>query len=237
MADSQISRVLVPCFVIQLNQQQFITDDNILGQVLNVPCRDSFVDEVLYWGVPVKDEGMFTAIQWILATGTNAAQPTFDSFLVQRIRDKLSNFTWWVYVLTKNDFKNSCNSCGCDDFIPMPGITGNFLPQIAPCQKLCAIQNDSGAYGAIFGLPTLPAGEVYFPFGSYNNVSLFAASGSGYASISALLAFMNLHWTNIGSPNVTFVWTASGDGLTLTATGGNIYDNLCVVVEPIVPSP
>ena len=238
MAESQISRVEIPCLVIQLNNQQFITDDNIFGQVRLVPCKDSLIDEVLYWGVPVKNTGMFTTIQWILRNGSDYDQPTFDSFLVQRVRDKLTNYTWWIYVENGNNFKNSCNTCCGADVVPMPGVDGSFMPQIAPCQQVCDIVNGGGQYQAIFGLPVLPVGQKYFPYGSYNNVKLFSnASGSGYSTISALLSYMNANSVNIGSPAVTITWTASGDGLTLIGTGFNKYDEICVVVESIVPSP
>src|SRR5580765_7858359 len=199
MADSQISRVLIPCFVVQLNNQQLISEDGAIGKVENVPCRDSLVDEVLYWCSPVKDEGIFDALQFRLAIYPNADKPTFDSFLVQRIRDKLTNYTWWVYVLTVNDFKNSCNSCCGDAAIPMPGVNGDFHPVFAPCQTLCA-ENNSDQLEGVFGIPTLGAGQQYYPYGSYDNVALPSAPTS-YASIAALLVFLNAHWTNVGSPN------------------------------------
>jgi len=103
---------------------------------LNVPCKDSIVDEDLYWCSPVSDEGIFSALQFRLALGSNVTQPTVDSFYVQRVRDKLTNYTWWIYVLTKNDFKNSCNTCCGASTIAMPGIDGSFNPIIAPCQLI-----------------------------------------------------------------------------------------------------
>lgn len=239
MPDSQIATILIPCLVIQENNQQFITDNTITGKVLNVPCRDVFVDEVLYWGVPVKGDGMFTTIQWILATGSDAAQPTFDSFLVQRIRDKDSNYTWWVYVLNKDNFKNSCATCCGVAAVPMPGVNGSFMPTIAPCQVACIVNGD-GDYYEVYGLPVLPDGETYFPVGSYNNVELFAdASGSGYATVGALITYLDSKTTGLGpaSPAVTITWSASGDGLTLIATGMNLGDSLCILIESIVPSP
>lgn len=234
MPDSQNSGagILIPAFVIQMNNQQFITD-GVIGHVENVPCRNVFVDEVLYWASPVKDEGIFSAIEFRLVNGDNIAKPTYDSFLVQRIRDKLSNYTWWVYVNTANDFKNSCNTCCGAASIPMPGITGDFNPVIAPCQTLCA-ENADGDLEGVFGLPTLSGSQQYYPYGSYDNVAL-SSSGSSFASIAALLVYLNANWTNVGSPNTTFVWTASGT--TLIATGGIAGHQLCVTVLAIAPSP
>lgn len=239
MADSQIATIVIPCLVIQENNQQFITDNTITGKVLNVPCRDVFIDEVLYWGVPVKGDGMFTAIQWILATGSDATQPTFDSFLVQRIRDKQSNYTWWVYVENNNNFKNSCSTCCGEAATPMPGVDGSFMPTIAPCQAACVL-NDDGDYQNVYGLPVLQGSETYFPVGSYNNDELFEdASGSGYPTVADLLAYMNSRTAALGpgSPPVTITWTASGDDLTLFATGMNELDSLCILIENIIPSP
>lgn len=234
MADSQISTVVIPCLCVQMNNQQFISPEGVIGAIENVPCRASLIEEVLYWCSPVKDEGIFDALQFRLAIGDNLAQPTFDSFLVQRIEDKLTNYTWWVYVLTKNDFKNSCNSCCGDTTVPMPGVNGSFNPVIAPCQTICA-ENSDGDVEVVFGLPSKPVGFNYFPTGSYNNNSLTAAAAAGYATTGALLTFLNTNWTNIGSPNVTFVWSVSGDGLTLIATGGNAGDELCVTAN-LVPA-
>ncbi len=237
MPDSQIATIVVPALVIQLNNQQFITDNTITGQVLNVPCRDVFIDEVLYWGVPVKGDGMFTTIQWILATGSDSTKPTFDSFLVQRIRDKDSNYTWWVYVENKNNFKNSCATCCGDAAVPMPGVNGSFIPTIAPCQVACVV-NDDGDYETVYGLPSLSGTETYYPIGSYNNEELFEdANANGYANISLLLSYLDSKTSNIGSPAVTITWSASSDLLTLVATGMNELDSLCILIEPILPSP
>ena len=239
MAESQISRVLIPCLAIQLKNTQFIYDDNVVGKILNVPCRDSFVDELLYWFVPIKDDGIFTGLQIIPADANNpvGSPPTFDSILTQRIRDKLSNSTWWVYVdgdTPGDQFKTSCNTCCGADAIPMPGTTGGFKIEIAPCQAICDSTDANGNYISTFGLPTLESSPptVYFPYGSYNNVALTAASSSGYATVGDLLTFLN--GTSLWN---TFVWTASADNLTLVATGGSLGDSLCVEVLAVTPSP
>lgn len=223
----QIATVLIPCYVVQMNDQIFITDDQVVGQILEVPCRNALIDDVPFWAVPVKDFGVFTTLDYILATGANVNPPTFDSFLVTRVRDKLSGYAWWIYG-TKADFITSCSTCCDSPAIPMPGTSGTFVIRIQPCQDVC-LQNPIGTFYTIWGLPTLLPGQHYFPFGSYNNAPLFPGAGNGYATISALLAFMNLRWT-------PFVWTASTDGLTLTATGGSLGDNLCVTVVALTPS-
>lgn len=220
---AQISNILIPCFCVQLNNQQFVSDSGVIGKVLNVPCKEMLLEEDLYWCTPVKDHGIFSQLQFRLALGENTAIPTFDSFLVQRVKDKLSNFTWWIYVTSANDFANSANTVSTQASIPMPGTTaGSFVPVIAPCQKLCSLSSTNSAIGAVFGLPVPTGVQKYYPVGGYNNTALSNAA-TGYATVSALLSYMNSNWTG-------FVWTASADNLTLIATGGFAEDTLCVTV-------
>lgn len=226
MAD-QIATVLIPCYVVQMNNQLFVLDDEVIGQVLEVPCRNSLIDDVPYWAVPVKDAGIFTDLDYILAADDNVLQPSFDSFLVVRVRDKLSGNAWWVYG-TKGDFINSCSTCCDDDPIPMPGTSGTFVIRIQPCQDVC-VKTVSGDFQTVWGLPSLLGTQHYFPFGSLNNAPLFPGAGNGYATVALLLTFLNAHWT-------PFVWTATPDNLTLFATGGALGDSLCVTIVPLLPS-
>ena len=66
-------------------------------------------------------QGIFTGLDFELKEGNYLAQPTFDSFSVFRIRDKISNNYWIIYG-TKADLIASCSTC-CDGStpIPMPG--------------------------------------------------------------------------------------------------------------------
>lgn len=233
---AQISTVQIPCWVVQENNEQFLNGDEITGKQIQVPCRNVLLDE--WWAVPVKDAGIFTVLEFI-PTEDNyqvpVTQPTYDSFRVVRARDKFSGYAWWIYG-TEDDFVTSCSTC-CDETpTPMPG-DDVFPILIAPCQDFCEITNDDGDFQAIFGLPSLSAGKVYFPYGSYNNVALTTASTSGYANVAALLSFLNTNWTNLGSPSQTITWTATADNLTLIATGGNDGDSICVSVIAITPSP
>lgn len=231
MADSQIATILIPALVIQLNNQKFIENEEVIGQTLDVPCRNVIIDEIGYWAVPVKDYGVFTTLQYILKRENgliDVPKPTFDSFSIFWVRDKLAGFTWWIYG-TRDQFLNSCNTCCGAGAVPMPGIDGGFLPMIAPCQNLCDIRNGTGQYQSIWGLPTLVGSETYFPYGSYNNVAFPTASGAGYATVTLLLAYLNATWNQ-------FVWTATPDNKTLIATGGSLNDSVCVVVTMIGPS-
>lgn len=237
MADPQIGTVLVPCLVIQYNNQQFIQGDQIVGQTLDVPCRNVIPDEIGYWGVPVKDDGVFEVIQWILMVdqkGLAVPPPTFDSFQAFRVRDKNSGNTWWIYG-TQPQFISACSTCCGVAAIPMPGIDGQVVLSIAPCQLLCDITNSSGAYQAIMGIPNVLGPDTFFPFGSFNNTAFPTASGAGYATVALLLTYLNANYTNTGGSGA-LVWTASADGLTLIMTGGKKGDSVCVVIARIGPS-
>ncbi len=233
VSTTQIGTVTVPALVISFNGVLF-TDgskgydgDNVIGKVLDVPCRDILFDNSDSWGIPVKDSGIFTGMDFELKNGVYLAQPTYDSIPVFRIRDTKSD-TYWIVYGTKADLIASCSTC-CDGTtpIPMPMVSG-FLERIAPCQAL-DITNDAGAYYMPFGVPTLGVGETFFPYGSYNNVALTAASSAGYANITTLLAFMNTNWN-------TFVWTKSADNLTIIGTGGVKDASLCVNIIAVTPS-
>jgi hypothetical protein len=230
---SLIPNALVPCYVVQLNNTQFIEGWSIVGRILDVPCKNDFIDDPDYWMVPIEDDGILTVLQPIPVAESPTA-PTVDSFPVFRVRDKLSGYAWWVYG-THADFTESCATCCGSSAVPMPTPPGGQI-NVAPCNQICET-NAAGQNITVSALPYLPAGESYFPYGSYNGVELPAASGVGYSTPAALLAFLNASWTNQGSPVATFVWTLSSDGMTLTATGGFSGDELCFVVVAIVPSP
>lgn len=224
----------IPCLVVQLNNTQFIEGNSVVGRVLNVPCKNDFIDDPDWWAVPIKDDGIFVRFEPIpVASFPFGAPPTFDSFPVMRVRDKLSGYTWWIYG-TQNDFLASCASCCGSGAVPMPGTpgAGSVSINIAPCSYVCA-QNAAGQFITVSALPALEGSEVYYPYGSYNGVPLPTASGAGYATPSLLLTYLNATWTNQGSPVAHFVWSLSPDSLTLIATGGYNGDELCFVIGTV----
>ena len=239
--EPQIATLLIPCYVVQKNMQIFLTDDNIVGQILKVPCRNVIIADVAMWAVPVKDAQIFTTLYYtpVLDNGQKPVpQPTYDSFMVLRIQDKLSDDIWWVYVTTAQDFVNACSTCCGNSAILMPLTSGGQVIQIAPCDGLC-LQNAAGQYYTNWGIPYLPYGYTYFPYGSFNNVPLTAAPAHGFPTLTGLMNFLNSTWSNTGSPNANITWTLSPDNLTLIATEtgyGTGSDNLCVNVLAINPS-
>lgn len=226
---AQIFTVTVPAYVVSLNNVTFINNANtetVVGKIINVPCRDILYDNTDRWAIPIKDHGIFTGLDFEYKKGSFLAQPTYDSFGVFRIRDTKSSFEWMIYGV-QNDLILSCATC-CDGTpVPMPMPPGSQL-MFAPCQPVY-LTNTNGIPYMVFGIPTLGAGQTYFPYGSFNNVAYPTASSAGYSTISALLVFLNANFT-------PYTWTASGDGLTLFATGGAIGDVPCVSVIAINPS-
>lgn len=225
-----IAQVTVEALVVCRNSVQFTLTsepDTIVGKVMQVPCRDIRYDYQNMWAVPIKDSGIFTGCNFVLKANNNVAQPTFDSFTVFRIEDKLTNDFWFVYGTT-DDLTTSCNTCCGDDAIAMPHVDNVVIERIAPTETIDLL-NDSDDPYMVFGLPSLGAGQTYFPYGSLNNVALANANAAGYANTTTLLSFLNSNWTG-------FVWTVTADHLTLIATGGTTGDILGVNVIPIIPS-
>lgn len=232
---TQIGTVTVPALVTTLNGVLFTNGvngyngDEVIGKVIPVPCRDILYDNTDRWGVPVKDAGIFTGIDYVYKRGIYAVNPpTVDSFPAFRIYDTKSTYEWFIYG-TKADLIASCSTCCDDNTIEMPGTDPQFSLRIAPCQ-IVDLTNTNGNPYMVFGVPTLDATYNYYPYGTYNNVNFPSASATGYANTTLLLAFLNANFT-------PYVWTLSTDNLTLTATGGSIGDSLCVNIIQISESP
>ena len=233
---NQISTITIPCLVIALNNTEFYdnTGYGSLGRVLQVQCRDVFYDNTDAWAIPQTDGGIFTGFTFIHKAGDFVNQPTYDSFTVFRIRDKFSDSWWWIYG-TQQDFLASCATCCGEGAVPMPGVSGVDIA-IAPCNELCDAIDDDGNFFETVGLPTLGAGQTYFPFGSYNNIAFPDADAGGYATPTLLLNFLNSDWDSAGSPAIDVTWVNNGNGtFTATFTNGELLDNFCVLIVPITP--
>lgn len=229
--NAQISTITIPALVIAFNHVQFIDQDLVVGKIIDVPCRDILFDNTDSWSIPIKDSGIFTGLDFELKIVVDSdidytPQPTVDSFTVFRIRDKNSYNEWIIYG-TKEDLLNSCATCCGGSPVPMPGTTDGFSLRIAPCQ-LVDITNEDGDPYMVFGLPTLPVGANYFPYGTRNNANLPPASATGYPDKTSLLAFLNSNWT-------PYVWTIDAND-DVFATGGVLGDSLCVNFVTILPS-
>lgn len=234
-----IATVSIPCAVVQQKNTVFVEDGQILPQIKNVPCREVDVDDVNYWATPVKDFGIFTSLKFTPQTdefGNAVPVPSFDSFSVFRVRDKLKSNDWWYIVGDIDNFYASCQTCCGDDFQPMP-CTPNYdaspggdgcPPLVVPCQQICDSTNPDGDFISIFAAPALGAGQHYQGDAAYNNEELDEITA---ANINDLITQMNTHWGTVGSPAATFVWTHTG--LTITGTGGFDGDEICVLIQAV----
>jgi hypothetical protein len=239
----QIATITIPCLVLRLNNIDFINygGELVVGRVLQVPCRNVLFDNTDGWAIPIKDNGIFTAFEMVHKAGDFLSQPTFDSIPVFRVEDKLSNSWWWIYGNKANFLQSSSTCCG-DSPIPMPGTSSSVDLLVAPCQTLDNTYVDtSGNRKAVFALEALGAGQKYYPYGGYNNVTFTAGSSSGY-DLAGLEAFLQVSWSSPStSPAVTIAWAFVTDSngittVTATVTGSTWGDQLCVNFSLIAPS-
>lgn len=231
MADN-IGTIYIPAPVLQLKDTQFIQDGVIVPQYLEVPCRSQFIDLYQYWAVPTKDNGIFTGL-WMQPafTETNQAiaQPSYDSFKVLRIRDKDSDYSWYL-MCTLTQYTAACNTCCGSAFTPIPFPT---VPVIAPCEILCDAINTDGNYFVVFAAP--PEGDNYIINGSYDNeqIAQFTAT-----TLDNLVTQLNTHFGTIASPATTIVWTRSGITIIGTVQGGlGLGISLCLKINSGDTSP
>lgn len=216
MADN-IGTVYIPAPVIQLKDTQFLEDGAIVPQVLEVPCRSVHIDIGQYWAIPTKDNGIFSGWWYqpaATSTGVPVAAPTFDSFSVLRIRDKLSDYTWWI-LATVTSYTRACNTCCGSAFTP---ITYS-VPIIAPCEIVCDAIDGDGNYFLTFAAPDLPAGYEYVINGSQDGFALPELTAS---SLDDILTQLNANYDEVGdfSPQVIIQWTRSGNTIIGTLQDG-----------------
>lgn len=240
----------ITALVIQKNSSVFISENGIsaeksgseevttgLGAQMEIPCPDSSGGGVIdgdFWAVPV-NEGLPAGFnyQGYNLADASATAPTPSSFAVVKISSRLSSDSWYV-LGTSADYIASCAVCCGDSPVPMP--TDDDLPLQPGCQLMCQYNNGTDQqYFATLGLPALTGNKRYFPYGYFNGEALPAASASGYATVAALLTFLNTAvtgWAAVGT------WTATVDELTLiaTQTDGPGTDELCAAVAAINPS-
>jgi len=233
MAVSNIPHKLVPAPVIGVKNFLFIEEGQLNPQYRNIPCEQEFVDYVQYWAVPAKDAGIFTNLAFTPQQddfGNAIAKPTYDSFQVLRVRDKISHYVWWLPV-TIDQFTASCATCCGTAFTPIAIPT---LPIISPCQAVCNAVNDLGQYYSIWAAEVLPAAHHYVANGGYNDGQFVPLTAS---SIGALLTAMNANWRYVGddSPPAEITWTRDEYTIFGTVTsGGSEDDTICLVIQ-VVP--
>src|ERR1700744_4238562 len=140
--------------VIQLNSHLYKCDGGLgdIGEVQDISCNPQ-QDDAEYWAIPQKDEGIFTRLDFQLIS-QQPTQPTYDSFRVFRISDKLNGYITWI-LGTFDDYRQACQVCCGDAAYPMPTAT----PAISPCQTLCETDGNGNTF-EVFALPTLAVGQT-----------------------------------------------------------------------------
>jgi hypothetical protein len=113
----------------------------------------------------------------------------------------------------------------------MFAVDPTIFPKLIVPQTTVYLLDDSGIPYVIFSLPTLGAGQKYFPEGIFNNTFMTAASSSGYTTPANLLTFLNSNWSALGTNTVT--WSLSSDNLTLFAKGLTLGDNIGAFVSVV----
>lgn len=255
-----VGGVAVPCLVLEKNRVKFFTQNTttvhnqpLVGKVLQIDCRNIEVDSTGdAWCYPIKDGGVFTGFEFIpkawdyQTNDYSVTPPTYDSLtcfrVIDRIIEEADKIEYYIYG-SRADFANSCYTC-CPQqnpvYTPMPGTnadgTRNFTWRVAPIVELGNVTNASGNIVSYWGLPTLPVGYNYFPFGSYNNIPFPAASATGYATTNLLLTWLNANAHSVGSPSTPLLtWTivSNNSGGLLVATGGNSGDIIGLQVIPV----
>lgn len=233
----------IPALVIKHNNDVYLSDDLVIGVTQDIPTPGAggTIDGD-FWAVPITDN-VVSGFNFIPTTPTSTDKPTNDSFHVFRLYSRNRNDVWWVRGTTTFDGESPANpgyiqvsqDAECCDVTPRTLPTD--VPTLAACQVMCNFDAD-GKYFATVGLPTLTGNLRYFPYGTLNGDDLAAASTTGYASVAALLAFLNSgSWGAIGT------WTQPDDKngdpsqtLVVTQTAGPGTDVLCMEIITVNPS-
>jgi len=212
---------------IQYNDTVYLNNGVTPGQTVAVPTPSLggyvFGD---YWAVPVND-GVFSGFNYSFTTPTSTDAPDVQAFHVVRIQSTQSNEVWWLFG-TSTQYIIASNTVECCGDSSPNGVMPTNVPAIAPCQTVCLDSN--GVATAVLAVPA-PLGALhYYPFGYFNGVALAQSAPTGYASIAALLAFLNGNWR---TGALTNTWAVSADNLTITNTLDNTAtgaDILCAAI-------
>ena len=236
----------IPALVLQRNNQVYLSEGGIsvqksgggdivvgVGLLTEIPTPDGGgVIDFDCWATPVGEGALtsFTFIPYNASDPIGSVAPSVQSFKCFRIYNRLASDDWYI-VGTVAEYITAYNGGAA-----LP-TTITTLP--AAYQKMCEFINSSNQYGALFALPPLLTPDTkYFPYGYFNGVALPAGANAGYATIAALLVFLNANWTNLGSPVTAIVWTVSADNITLiaTETAGGGSDIIAAQIVAINPS-
>lgn len=237
-----MASTFIPGLVIKHNNDVFMNTDLLTaGIVMPIPTPGAGgVPDGNYWAQPINDN-VVSGFNYIPITSANSATPpTAQSFKVFRLVTKyggLGGDSWYVRGSTTSartgspllgGYIEAAADAECCSATPA-GLPVD-VPVFSPCQTMCDWDVNS-KYFASYGMPTLPAGKAYYPYGYFNGTLLTAASGAGYANPTLLLAFLNSGaWGAIGT------WAYSDVAktqLTVTQAAGAGTDTICVSIVTV----
>lgn len=216
---------------LQFDTTVYLNDGVTPGQTVSVPTPSlgGYV-EGDYWAVPVND-GVFSGFNYSYTTPNSTDAPDIQAFHVVRVQSTQSNEVWWLFGTSTQYYVASNTVECCGDSSPN-GVMPTNVPAIAPCQTICL--DSDGVATAVLGVPGAISGaQRYYPFGYFNGVALAHSSPTGYATVTALLAFLNGNWR---TGALTNTWVASSDNLTISNTLDNTAtgeDVLCAAIVVI----
>lgn len=215
----------IPGLVISVIDEQLICSDGVYGRTMDIPCPDGGLAllDGDFWCSPVVDNGLWLGVKFSQGGASQTVGPTVQSFQVVRVSDRLSGNAYYVRG-NSTQFINSCAVCCGNAPISLP----TDLPHIAPCQTLCD-QLSAGNYGGVWAIPDLPAGFGYYPTIYFNNTKTTQSPIAGFSTITALLAWLNGNYGNIGT------WSVSADNRTLFViqNPGPGTDTVCLMIVAV----
>lgn len=201
--------------------------------VTEIPTpNDGGVIDADYWAIPIGEGNVSGVIFQPYNPGDpiTSVSPSPMAFKCFRLLNRFASDDWYVLGTVAQYITAAGGGAA---------LTQTITALLAGFQVMCQFINPLSDYGAIFALPPLSATNTrYFPFGYLNGVALPAGAVAGYASIAALLVFLNANWTNVGSPATAIVWTVSADNLTLigTESAGGGTDVIAAQIVAINPA-
>lgn len=194
-----------------------------------------------FWATPITDNIVDGFNFYPLDANNQNTAPTAQSFRVFRLVERLGNDSWYVRGTTTSATSGSPASCGyiqasndAECCAVSPCHLPTDIPVFAPCQTMCE-WNANNLYFAEFALPVLTANFRYYPYGYFNNVLLPAGVSTGYATKTALLAFLNSGtWGTIGT--WSFDATVNANSIGVVQSAGPGTDVVCVNFITVNPS-
>lgn len=222
----------IPAFVLQKYNTQFAPlGGSPVGAILQIqtPDNGAIIDGDV-WAVPV-NQGVYagwTFLPYNPNNPTEATAPDLFSVAAVKISSRTSSDVYIVLGTAAQYVTAAAGGAALPQVWPTRIHTVQLLPA---CQTIRNLDTNGLYYGDL-GIPSLPGGATYFPFGFLNGVALATASSSGYSTTTALLAFLNANWSSVGT------WTKTSDDLTLVVTqaAGPGTDVFCGGIVTILTS-